>query len=73
MDCSMPIVDGYDACDMIRNFVRSKNILQPKVIACTGHTEEEYIYKAWRHGFDEIVAKPIRVELMKLILKETIE
>ena len=29
------------------------------VVACTGHTEEEYIQKAWRHQMDEILPKPI--------------
>lgn len=43
MDASMPIVDGYQATEEIRNFVRIKNIFQPMVIAVTGHTEPEFI------------------------------
>jgi CheY-like chemotaxis protein len=39
MNCSMPIVDGYEASDFIRNFSRKKNILKPMIVACTGHTE----------------------------------
>ena len=31
------------------------------IIACTGHTEEEFIQKAWRHEMDEVVAKPINL------------
>ena len=49
MDCSMPVMSGYDATEAIRTFVKSKRILQPMIIACTGHTEEEYIKKAWAH------------------------
>ena len=43
MDCSMPLVSGYEASDQIRAFVRSRNLLQPMIVATTGHTEKEYI------------------------------
>ena len=45
----MPIKNGYDATDEIRSFVRGRNILQPMIIACTGHTEDEFIKKAFIH------------------------
>jgi len=47
MDASMPILDGYQATEAIRNYVRMQNILQPMIVATTGHTEPEYIQKAW--------------------------
>ena len=62
MDCSMPVMDGYEACDHIRDFCRCRNILQARVVGCTGHAEEEYIEKAWRHSFDEIIPKPVKLE-----------
>jgi DNA-binding NarL/FixJ family response regulator len=42
------------------------------VVACTGHTEEEYIQKAWRHQIDEIVPKPVKADLINIILKELV-
>ena len=72
MDCSMPILDGYEASDWIRNFVRKENLLQPMIIACTGHTEQEYLLKAWRHQMDEILPKPVKFEVLKEILLEII-
>jgi YesN/AraC family two-component response regulator len=42
------------------------------VIACTGHVEDEYIKKAWRHQIDEVVSKPINIDIVKEILKEII-
>ncbi len=43
MDCSMPVMNGYEASDLIREFVRTKKLLQPMIVATTGHTENEYI------------------------------
>ena len=42
------------------------------VVGCTGHTEEEYIQKAWLHEMDEIVPKPVKIEQIKTILQEII-
>ncbi len=43
------------------------------IVACTGHTEEEFIQKAWRHQMDEVVGKPINLLIIKDILREVIE
>ena len=73
MDCSMPIMNGYDASIAIRNYLNNKNINQPRIVACTGHTEDEYIKKAWEHQMDEIVPKPTNVEIIRQILSEIID
>ena len=49
MDCSMPVMNGYDASDFIRVFLDEKGMPQPMIIATTGHTEDEYINKCWVH------------------------
>ena len=28
------------------------------IVACTGHTEDEYIKKAFMHQMDEVIPKP---------------
>ena len=73
MDCQMPIKDGFEASDSIRNYCRRNNITQPMIIACTGHTEEEFINKAWRHGMDEVLSKPVAVHQVATILKEIVK
>ena len=59
-DISMPIMDGFESSEMIRDFYRGKKVPQPMIVACTGHVEEQYINKAWTHEIDEVVPKPVR-------------
>ena len=42
------------------------------IVACTGHTEDEYIKKAFAHHMDEIIPKPTNVLIVKEILQEMI-
>lgn len=73
MDCSMPIMDGFEASDRIRNFLAIRNVTQPKIIACTGHTDDEYIRKAWSHKMDEFLMKPTNIEVLTNVILESVE
>ena len=68
----MPIMDGFEATTEIRSFLQQTSATQPKIVACTGHIEEEFIKKAWLHGIDEVVPKPVKIEVIAQILKESI-
>ena len=72
MDLSMPVIDGYQSTDLIREFIKKKGIFQPMIVACTGHTEEEYINKAWRYQIDEVLPKPASLQVVKTILDEIV-
>ena len=69
----MPILDGYKATEKIRQYQRKKKCHQPMIIACTGHTEEEYIKKAWRYQFDEVLPNPANIEVIKIIFSEILQ
>ena len=43
------------------------------IVACTGHTEEEFIKKAWQIKIDEILQKPVNIYILQEILKEIIK
>ena len=47
MDCNMPILDGYEATKQIRSCIHSSGLLQPVVVAITGHTEDSFMQKAY--------------------------
>ena len=49
MDCNMPFMDGYEATNKIRKLYKQMSIPvenQPKIIAITGHIENEYVDRA---------------------------
>ena len=42
------------------------------IVACTGHSEPEYIKKAWTYQMDELVPKPASVQVIKSILEDMV-
>ena len=68
----MPMMDGYETAIKIRQYIASQGLRQPVIVACTGHTEQEFIEKAWRSEFNEILSKPINLQVAKEILEETL-
>jgi CheY-like chemotaxis protein len=61
MDCNMPFMDGYEATDKIRQYLYNKGVLQPIIIAVTGHTENLYIQRALDSGMNEVIFKPVEI------------
>lgn len=54
-DCSMPVMDGYEASSQIQTLFSRAGIDQndprrPLIIAITGHVEQEFIQKAEQSG-----------------------
>jgi CheY-like chemotaxis protein len=64
MDCSMPVMDGFEAA----RHIRSHSTHQPPIAALTANVSAEDIAKCLAAGMNAHLAKPIRVlELEKLI------
>jgi len=53
--------------------MQDNNLPRTKIIACTGHTEPLYIEKAWRYEIDEVISKPLKVDIACEILKESVQ
>ncbi|MFA6137549.1 MAG: ATP-binding protein [Sulfurimonas sp.] len=65
MDLQMPIIDGYEATKLIREF--NKNI---PIIALTANAMREDVEKTKTHGMNEHLNKPIDIEkFYKTLLK----
>ena len=64
----MPVLDGYSATEQIRTYIHSKNLVQPIILAITGHTEQSYIEKAHKSGMNAVSNKPIDLDLLKVVL-----
>ena len=73
MDCNMPVLDGYEASNQIKNHQKNRSGLNPYIVACTGHVEPEFITKAWANQMDEVIAKPMSVERIEGLLQEMVE
>ena len=52
MDCNMPGLDGFETTQMIREYLYSKNAIQPIISAITGHMEQMYIDQAIISGMN---------------------
>ena len=47
MDCNMPFMDGFEATEKIRKLIIECGIEeQPMILACTGHSDPEYVQKS---------------------------
>ena len=69
-DLQMPQIDGYEASSQIRDFCEANNVPQARIIACTGHTEQKYIDRAWKYQIDEVISKPLNINVVEEILTE---
>jgi CheY-like chemotaxis protein len=61
----MPFMDGYEATKRIRKLFLGLDIpreKQPKIVAITGHVENEYVKKAIKCGMDKVYPKPLPIK-----------
>ncbi len=65
MDLKMPILDGYEATKQIKKLYPGLS-----VIAQNAYSQDENIEKAKNAGCDEFLAKPVKKESIKNILKK---
>ena len=68
MDCEMPVMDGYEATQQIRNFEKTNSLSRTPIVAVTAHVYEEHFEKVEQSGMDAQVNKPFSENEIKDIL-----
>lgn len=70
MDCQMPIVDGFEATKIIREYEQSKNKPRTPIIALTANALEADRQACLDAGMDNFIVKPIRIRTVTEIFDQ---
>ncbi len=66
MDCQMPVMDGFEATQMIRQQFRGNKA--PAIIALTANDSEENKTKCLSAGMNDFIAKPFALEDIERVI-----
>lgn len=69
MDCEMPIMDGYKASELLRDFERSNALDSVPIIAVSAHAILDHKEKSLEVGMNRHISKPIQLEDLEIALK----
>jgi len=72
MDCEMPVMDGFAATEMIRKYEKMHALTALPIIALTAHAMDEQKKRCEESGMTEHIAKPIELEVLKLVLEKAV-
>ncbi|MCA1334507.1 ATP-binding protein [Pseudooceanicola marinus] len=68
MDVSMPVMDGFEAAAAIRAAPGPNR--STRIVALTAHVGEEVTERLRAAGLDDVVAKPIRAQVIRRLLAD---
>ena len=72
MDIRMPIMDGLEAADCIRNMAERPDGANIPIIAMTANAFEEDVKKSFMAGMNGHLSKPINIKKMYALLDEVL-
>ena len=70
MDIQMPVMDGYTAAKLIREWERKNNATPTPIIALTASVLDEAVHKSFDAGCDTHVSKPVRRPVLLAAIRE---
>src|ERR1019366_1291631 len=65
IDLAMPHIDG---CGLVARFRQNPAFAQTRIVAITGHTDEEHKSAALKAGFDTVLFKPVALPAIEAVL-----
>ena len=71
MDMQMPVMDGYTATKMIRQWENEQGVNPTPIIALTAHALKEYEQRSYDVGCTAHVTKPVKKALLMETIYET--
>ena len=73
MDCSMPVMDGFEATRTLKQMMSRKEVRACPIIGCTAHVQAEEMERGNECGMDDYVTKPIMASVVKQLIEKFIE
>ena len=70
MDLNMPVMDGYDATERIRQWESDNNLPRLPIIALTADAYEEDRQRCMAVGMDDFLTKPIALDALQSALQK---
>ncbi|MFK8018517.1 MAG: response regulator [Pseudomonadales bacterium] len=68
MDCEMPVMDGFEATELVRRWEEESGRMRTTVIALTAHLLEQLEDRIKEAGMDHQVSKPLRINELEALL-----
>ncbi|WMS85772.1 hybrid sensor histidine kinase/response regulator [Pleionea litopenaei] len=72
MDCEMPVLNGYEAAKMIRDFEMKQQLPRKPIIAVTANVFEEHFETIKKAGMDEQINKPYSDHELVTVLEKLV-
>jgi signal transduction histidine kinase len=69
MDIQMPVVDGYEATQLIRKHEKENNTNRTPIIALSAYIQQEDIERSFHSGCDAYLTKPISKQNLFNVIK----
>lgn len=73
MDCEMPVMDGFQATALLREWEASTGRPRTPVVALTAHILSEHRERAREAGMDGHMAKPVEMSQLRELIEHWVE